>query len=180
MKSLKNLVLLALVLIAFTANAQTDKATTTKIVEAKNYIFVATTAIPLNSADINSVMSKMSGPATAGTINLTGGNYDLKITADSIVAYLPFYGRAYSAPYGMDNTESGYKFTSKKFKYESKKGKKKGWDIAIQTSDVKDNVRMNLNISESGYATLSVTSVNKQSITYNGYLSEVEKKSPAK
>lgn len=179
MKSLKNLGLLALVLVAFTANAQTDKATTTKIVEAKNYIFVATTAIPLNSADINSVMSKMSGPATAGTINLTGGNYDLKITADSIVAYLPFYGRAYSAPYGNSN-EGGYKFTSKKFKYESKKGKKKGWDIALQTNDVKDNVRMNLNISESGYATLSVTSVNKQSITYNGYLSEIEKKSPAK
>lgn len=180
MKSLKKLVLIALGLIAFTANAQTDKASTTRIVEAKNFIFAATSAIPLNSSDVNNVLSRMSGPATAGMINLTGGSYDLKITADSIVAYLPFYGRAYSAPYGIDNTESGYKFTSKKFNYESKKGKKRGWDVFIQTNDVKDNVRMNLSISESGYATLTVTSVNKQSITYNGYLSEIEKKSPAK
>ncbi|RZL47500.1 MAG: DUF4251 domain-containing protein [Pedobacter sp.] len=178
MKSLKNIGLLALVLIVFTANAQTDKATTIKIVEEKSYVFVATTAVPLNSADITAVFSKMSGPPNSGAVNLTGSNYDLKITPDSIVAYLPYYGRAYVAPFGND--ENGYKFTSKKFVYESKKGKKKGWDILIQSKDIRDNVRMNLSVSESGYATLNVISNNKQSISYNGYLSEIKKDNPAK
>lgn len=179
MKLIKKIGVFALSLIALNASAQTDKATTAKIVGEKNYIFVATSAIPLNSTDINNVLSKMNGQASVGTINLSGDNYDLKITGDSIVSYLPFYGRAYSAPYGANNSESGYKFTSKQFNYEAK-GKKKGWNITIQTKDVRDNVRMTLSITESGYATLSVNSNNKQSITYNGYLSEVKKETPSK
>lgn len=163
------------------ANAQTDKATTTKIVNDKNFIFVATSAIPLNTMDVSRVLNKMAGPTTGGTINLNTDNYDLRITPDSVISYLPFYGRAFNAtPYGGNNDESGYKFTSTKFTYETKKGRKKGWDIAIQTKDVKDNVRMNLSISEGGYATLSVVSMNKQSITFNGYLKEAKKSTPKK
>ena len=179
MKSFKTFGLLILGLIAFNVNAQTDKAITTRIVEEKNFLFIATSAIPLNSLDINNVLNRMSGPPTGGTINLTSSNYDLKITPDSIVAYLPFYGRAFTAPYG-NNSENGYKFTSKKFTYDTKKGRKRGWDITIQTKDIKENVRMTLSISESGYASLSVVSQNKQSISYNGYLSENKTDSPTK
>ena len=71
MKPLKTFGLLILALIAFNANAQTDKATTSRIVEEENFLFVATSAIPLNSNDINKIMSQMSGPPTGGTINLT-------------------------------------------------------------------------------------------------------------
>lgn len=181
MSTIKKLGFAALCLIALNSNAQTDKATTTKIVDEKNFIFVATSAIPLNTMDVSRVLNKMAGPPTGGTINLNTDNYDLRITPDSVISYLPFYGRAFNAtPYGGNNDESGYKFTSTKFTYETKKGRKRGWDITIQTKDVKDNVRMNLSISEGGYATLSVVSMNKQSITFNGYLKEAKKASPAK
>lgn len=181
MNTIKKLGIAVLCLLAFNANAQTDKATTTKIVNDKNFIFVATSATPLNTMDVTNVLNQMAGPPTGGTINLSTDNYDLRITPDSLISYLPFYGRAFNVTsYGGNNDENGYKFTSTKFSYETKKGRKKGWDIAIQTKDVRDNVRMNLSISESGYATLSVVSINKQSITFNGYLKEAKKSTPTK
>ncbi|MDQ7948766.1 MAG: DUF4251 domain-containing protein [Pedobacter sp.] len=175
MNFVKRIGLLALTLVALNASAQTKKEVTTKIVEEKNFIFVATTAMPTNTVELSNVMSRMNGGSDAGTISLSGSGYDLKISADSIVSFLPYYGRAYSAAY--NNDDSGIKFTSKSFTYTSTKRKKGSWDIEISTKDVKDNVKMNLTVSESGYATLNVSSYNKQSITYNGYLKEVPKKS---
>ncbi len=166
---LKRIAATALVFFAIAAEAQTDKATTTKIVEEKNYSFVATQAIPLNSTDINNILMKMAGGNGSSTINLSGSMYDVIITKDSVVAYLPFYGRAYTST--MGNDENGYKFTSKDFTYESIK-KKRGWIVVIKSKDVRDNVRMTLDISENGYASLSVLSNNKQSISYSGYISE--------
>lgn len=164
----------------FTAMAQTDKATTARIVEDKNFVFVATSALPMNVTDINNVLSRMPGNANAGgSINLAGGNYDVQITADSVMAYLPYYGRSFSAP--MDRNDTGFRFTTKKYSYESKKTKKGGWNITINSKDVKDNVRMNFSVTQTGYATLSMSSNNKQSITYNGYISEPKaKEEPSK
>jgi hypothetical protein len=167
MKNLRNLGLLLLALIAFNATAQTDKGTTKKIVEAKNFIFLATNAIPMNNTEISSILNKMPG-SSGGNINLTGGNYDLRITPDSLIGYLPYYGRAYSAP--IDRDENGYRFTSTKFTYQNTKRKKGGWEIAMNVNDSKESIRMYLNISENGYASLIVSSNNRQSITFSGYM----------
>lgn len=174
MKTLKTLAFVILVLIGFKANAQTDKATTLRIVEEKNYSFVATSAIPTNSTDINDVLRKMPGNVGGGSINLSGSSYDVRITKDSVVAYLPYYGRSYSA--SMNPDENGYKFKTKNFTYNAEKTKKGGWNVNINTKDVKDNARMTFNISTNGYATLTIVSNNKQSIMYSGYLSENKKK----
>lgn len=172
MNILKKTGLLFFALIALKTQAQTDKATTARILEEKNYVFVATTAIPINNTDLNRVMGRMNGMGS-GTVNLTGSSYDLKVTTDSLVAYLPYFGRAYSASY--NNDDNGVKFNSKNFTYTMSKRKKNTWSIDMATKDVKDNIRMNLSVSDSGYATLNVYSSNKQSITYNGYLREIGK-----
>ncbi|MFD0939909.1 DUF4251 domain-containing protein [Pedobacter boryungensis] len=170
MKTIKTIALAILAFISFKASAQTDKATTLRIVEEKNYTFVATSAMPTNSAAINDVLRKMPGNTSGGSINLNGSSYDVRITKDSIVSYLPYYGRSYSA--SMNPDENGYKFTAKKFTYNATKTKKGGWDVSINTKDVKDNVSMSFAISTNGYATLTVISNNKQSIMYSGYLRE--------
>ncbi|RZJ80798.1 MAG: DUF4251 domain-containing protein [Flavobacterium sp.] len=177
MKTFATFILLAL---TFTAMAQTDKATTARIVEDKNFTFVATSALPLNSTEISNVLRQMPiGGNVGGNINLVGSNYDVQITADSVIAYLPYYGRSFSAP--MDRNETGFRFTTKKYSYDSKKTKKGGWNITINSKDVKDNVRMNFSVTQTGYATLSMSSNNKQSITYNGYISEPKaKEEPSK
>lgn len=173
MHIIKKIGFLALAVIAFRANAQTDKATTARIVNEKNYIFVATSAIPVNSAAVNDILLKMPGNGGGGVVNLAGNGYDVRLNKDSLIAYLPYYGRSYIAP--VSNDDNGYKFTATDFTYDEVKTKK-GWDISIRTKDVRDNTRLQLSISEKGYASLTITSNSRQSITYNGYLSEVKPK----
>jgi hypothetical protein len=161
-------------------HAQTDKATTKRIIEAQNYVFVATTAYPLNQMDISRIMSRMPGANNSGTINLSGSNYDVNVKKDSIVVYLPYYGRAYTAKYGSN--EGGIKFKSKDFDYKVETKKKGNWVISMKPNDVKDNYnsnyRLTLNVSTNGYCTLMVTSTNQQAISFYGYLAEQKVKKP--
>ncbi|WP_131537606.1 DUF4251 domain-containing protein [Pedobacter nototheniae] len=175
MKNLKYL--MSIILLAVTAQvfAQTDKETTVRIVDNKNFVFVANSATPLFNMDVTRVMASMPGGQNGSLINLSGSQYDVKITPDSIVAYLPYYGRAYNAP--MDPNEGGIKFTSKDFTYTQTKNKKGNYTIQINTKDVKrDNYRLTFSVSTSGYASLNAISTNRQPITFNGYISEPKKK----
>jgi hypothetical protein len=98
-------------------------------------------------------------------------NYDLRVTKDSVIAFLPYYGRAYyDVPYG--GADGGIKFTSTKFSYEVKDKKKGGWEITIKPTDAKNTNLLLLNISTDGYASLSVTSSNRDFITFDGYIKE--------
>ncbi|WP_158797311.1 DUF4251 domain-containing protein [Pedobacter sp. L105] len=172
MKTLKNCLWLALLFSAVSVNAQTDKATTARIVAAQHYVFIATTANPLNASDINKIMSRMPGYTGGGNINLNNLNYDLTVTPDSLVSYLPYYGRSYAPRIGGLPDDTGIKFKSKKFVYKSVPRKKGGWNISMIPKDTKDSYSMNLLITDTGYATLTVNSNNQQSISFDGYLSE--------
>jgi hypothetical protein len=168
MKNITPIIALIFALTSATAVAQTDKATTTRIVEAQNFSFVATRAIPMQSNALNQVLNRLpNGQNTL--INLSGAQYDLRITKDSVVAYLPYFGRSYNP--SMDPNEAGTRFKSKDFTYTSVK-KKKNWTITIDPNDIKDHQQMILNVSESGYASLSVNNPNRQPISFNGYVSE--------
>ncbi len=175
MKRLNLILSLVFLSIGFQSFAQTNKETTVKIVADKNYTFVANTAMPMANNDISRVLSMMPGAQGGSTINLTGSQYDVRVTKDSVVAFLPYYGRSYSAP--LDPSEGGIKFTSKDFTYTESKNKKGAYTIQINTKDVKrENYRFTINISTNGYAQLTASSVNKQPIIFNGYLNEPKKK----
>lgn len=170
MKKIKLALLTVFALAGSSTFAQTSKAITAKIVEAKQYTFVARSANPQNAAEISQIMGKIGGGSAAGTINIAESYYQVKVTTDSVIAYLPYYGRSFSAP--INNNEGGIKFTSTKFDYKTTKGKKRGWNVAINVKEPSENYRLMLNISETGYASLSVNSSNKQNITYSGVLKE--------
>lgn len=168
MKTLTNLLFLLLIVSAgsSTAFAQASKkdkraAKETAIknsIEAKHYTFIADFVLPQRG----------------GGKQLTS-EYDLKVTKDSVIAYLPFFGRAYfDAAYSP--TDGGIKFTSTKFNYTVAAKKKGGWEIVIKPADVKNTSHLVLNISPDGYASLSVTSINRDFITFDGYLKESDKK----
>ncbi|RNL55090.1 DUF4251 domain-containing protein [Pedobacter jejuensis] len=178
MKNIKFILSVLFTLTISQAFSQTDKETTMKIVADKNYVFTANSAMPLASNDINRILMQFPGGMSGGgTINLTGSQYDLKVTKDSIVAYLPYYGRAFNAPYNPN--DGGIKFTSKNFTYKEDKAKKGGYTVSITTNDLKtENYQLFLRISQNGYASLMVNSVNKQAINFNGFLAEPKKKKP--
>ncbi|MGY0039930.1 DUF4251 domain-containing protein [Pedobacter sp. NJ-S-72] len=171
METFKNFLILALLFSGLQLKAQSDQETTAKVIDAKNYVFAATSATPLNVADINNVMSKMPGYTGGGNINLNGSNYDLSITPDSLVAYLPYYGRSYTPKIG-DSNDSGIKFKSKDFSYKSTKNKKGGWLIQMKPKDVKDNYNLTLSVTKTGNASLTITSNSQQSISYTGTINE--------
>jgi len=174
---MKHIKLLSILFLASIAQAfsQTDKQTTARIIADKNYVFTANTAMPMSNQEINQVLRNFLGSQGGGVINLSGAAYDFIVTPDSIVAYLPYYGRSFSAPYNP--TEGGIKFTSKKFSYTQTKNKKGSYLVNIKTKDLNtENYQMALSVSVNGYATLMVNSNNKQPINFNGVLSKPNKK----
>lgn len=136
---------------ATTATAQNlDESTVQKLITSKRFVFKAQSALPMGQ------VSRQLTP-----------EYEVKLSGDSIVAYLPYFGRAYSATYGE---RGGIDFTSTKFDYKIKQRKKGGWDVTIKPANTKDIQELSFFISESGSATLIVTSNNRQPISFNGYI----------
>lgn len=167
MKFLKNLsMVLAVMLLSISVVNAQSKSTTRKerqekrkteiktIVDAQNYVFKANYVNP------------MRGIGRALT-----SDYDFVVSKDTITAYLPFFGRAYTAP--TNPTEGGIKFTTTKFSYDAKPGKNGSYKILIKPtvrnmSDSRDVQSLRLDISADGYASLQVTSTNRDNISFNG------------
>ncbi len=107
-------------------------------------------------------------PQRGGSRSLTS-DYDFRVRRDSVISYLPYFGQAYfDVPYNP--TDGGIKFTSTKFDYKVKERKHGGWHIEIVPRDVKNLNKVYLDVSEDGYANLSVNSNNRDPINFNGYL----------
>ena len=103
-----------------------------------------------------------------GRVVQLNSQYDLSVSQDTVRSYLPYFGRAYSAP--LDGRGGGIDFISKDFEYSQKNRTKGGWDITIKPKDVNDVRELALTIFNNGYAFLRVTSNNREPISYNGYL----------
>lgn len=125
-----------------------------KMVEEKEFVFVANTAIPLRGR----IIPQLNHP------------YDLRISGDSIIAELPYFGRAFVAP--IDPTVGGIRFISTESEYTVQPRKKGGWDISIKPSPSgRNDVRqLYLTVFENGQATLRVTNTNRDPISFHGYV----------
>lgn len=95
--------------------------------------------------------------------------YTLKVTPDTVQAYLPYFGRAYEAPFNP--SDGGFKFTSTNFNYELKQGKKPGnWIINIKIHDQRQRVEFNFEVWDNGKGDLRVFDQSKQPISFQGEL----------
>lgn len=121
-----------------------------KNLQEKNFVFKAHSALPMRGS----------------AIQLTS-DYELRISGDTITTYLPYYGRAHSAPM---TSEGGIRFTSTNFQYKVTKRKKESWLVRIQPLDTKDVREMSLQVTGSGYGVLQVSSNSRESISFNGRL----------
>jgi len=132
---------------AFSQDANTSAVK--DMLESKTFIFKVQTVIP-----------------AAGASRQVNNEYDVRITPEKIVSYLPYFGRAFTAP--IDPSNAGYNFTSKEYDYKLKERRKGGWELAVKIKDVTDVRTFNFIIFENGNATLQVTSNSKQTISYSG------------
>lgn len=126
------------------------------LVESKEFVFVARTAIPQGSR----------------TINLTT-EYTLKFHPDLIKCDLPFFGRAYSGvAYGGDR---GMQFEGRPMDLKIEK-KKKSYDIKVNVKGNNDSYFLMLSVYFDGTANLSIISNNRSTISYNGDIEVLQKK----
>jgi hypothetical protein len=121
-----------------------------KLIEDKSFVFIPQSAIPMRG----------------GLISLTS-SFDVKVSGDSVVTYLPYYGVVHSAIFPGE--ETGIKFISTLHKYEMKKTKN-GWNVLIKPKDIGHNIELNFNISKSGRVMLRVYDYRRDPITFHGYL----------
>jgi len=127
-----------------------------QLVNQKQFVFKA------NSLTTNSGFNK----------NLSS-DYDLTLKKDSVIAYLPFWGKAYTSSF---NDEGGIKFSEKLKEFENSDLGKKGQNINFSVKTKDDTFYFNLNISSQGFANVTVTSTNKSQISYYGQIEAIEEK----
>jgi hypothetical protein len=121
-----------------------------KRIENKSFIFVAQSAIPLKGRFVS--LTSM---------------FDVKISGDTVTAYLPYYGEAHTAMFGSD--EGGIKFKSVRNKYQVR-AKKNSWNITIRPEDVGYGIELNFDVLKSGTTMLRVNDNRRDAITFRGYL----------
>lgn len=147
-------VLIAVTLVpeaGFAQKKKNKKAAITQAVASRNYIFKAQTALP-----------------QAGSSRPLTTDFDLRVSKDTIVSDLPYFGRAYTAP--MNPSEGPLQFTSTNFEYSVTDRKKGGWDVVITPKDMQDPRQLTLTIFDNGTASVIVTSYNRSPISFNGYI----------
>ncbi|MEO5945152.1 MAG: DUF4251 domain-containing protein [Ferruginibacter sp.] len=108
----------------------------------------------------------------AGQGRVLTSPYSLEITKDTVKADMPYFGVAYTAPINPEN--AGIYFTSTKFNYDMSNGKQGRKEISIKTKDVHNARTIFLTVFSNGKATLNVTDQNRQPISFNGYIKEIQ------
>ena len=127
------------------------------LIESKNYVFLATYMYP----------------SGGGSRYLTSP-YDLTVAPDTVEAYLPYFGVAYSGA-GYNNEDNGIKFKSTKFDYTTNTKKGSSYTIKIKTNDTRNATQMTLQVYTNGNADLTVVSMNRQQIRFSGNIKERNK-----
>ena len=98
------------------------------------------------------------------SVNLTSP-YSLEIHGDSILSYLPYFGRAYSAPYGGGEGLTFKEVATEKEQTSEKKGSS---EIKFRVKTKEDVYMFRVEVYPNGSVTINVTPVNKQAITFYG------------
>lgn len=105
-------------------------------------------------------------PMSGSAVNLTSP-YSLELRGDSIISHLPYFGRAYSVPYGGgDGLHFSEPFTDKEIEFDHKGTA----DIKIEVRTDEDQYTYNIKVFDNGSASMMVQPTNRQSISFQGEL----------
>lgn len=149
-----------------------DPQVVTALVNSQDFSFHAQRANPTNYDVINIANSMPNVPATR-IFDLTGSNYSIDVKPNNLEVVLPYFGRVFNPTYGSTNQNS-YRFTSKDFTVNKSQNKKGRWIIKIKPNDVRTVDEIIIEVSKSGQALTSISSNDRQPISYDGYITKNE------
>jgi len=129
-----------------------DSITVRNMVESQSFVFIPryVNAVGVRSRDLSF-------------------GYDISISKDTIISYLPFFGRGYIAPISPSDVD--FDFTSTKFTITTTDAKR-GWNISIKPKEQRYLTELYFRIFDNASASLTVTSNDRSVISYNGYITE--------
>jgi hypothetical protein len=143
----------AVVLVLATVPMQGQETSTSTVIKQQKFVFLANWII-----DYQGNRRQLTPP------------YTLTVTSDSVVCDLPYQGRLYSTPTPADLRLMSIQFTSKKYRYTVKSGKKSGWDITIAPGDARNVQTLYLNVARKGTASLSIRLADRDQVSYDGQI----------
>lgn len=130
------------------------------LMESKDFVFDAEKAIPLGYR----------------FVILDRNSYFLNFNTEKVISELPFFGRAYKAPYGVGG---GIKFEGKPENIQLEK-KKKSYILKATVKGQDDVYNLLFSVFFNGSTTLSVSSNNRASISYDGTIRAPKKQEDKK
>ena len=105
-------------------------------------------------------------PERGRSVTLTSP-YSVEIRNDSVISYLPYYGRAYSIPYGGGE---GLNFKAPLTDYKLEWGKKETAKIKFSARSEEDKFDFSIDVFSNGSSSIFVNMQNRQSISFQGEL----------
>lgn len=111
---------------------------------------------------------RMMHPMRGRSVHVSYG-YELKVKGDTLMSYLPYFGRAYAVPYGGGK---GLHFTELISGYRSWKTKKGSTMVELTTVNDEDSYYFMLEIFENGNATVDVQMKQRDRVRYDGEMTE--------
>ena len=103
-------------------------------------------------------------PQRGRAVNLTT-NYSVEVKGDSLISYLPYFGRAYNVPYGGGK---GLNFIAPITGYQTETDRKGITRVVLTSENEEDRYRYILEVSSSGDSYIQVQSRQRDFIRYSG------------
>ena len=100
-----------------------------------------------------------------GKAKTVSSDYGLEVKGDTLVSYLPYFGRAYNVPYGGGK---GLNFTETFTDYHSKKLSNGATQVLIKVKNEEDVYEFILEIFDNGSTSIDMNSRERESINYSG------------
>lgn len=93
--------------------------------------------------------------------------YSVEVKGDTLVSYLPYFGRAYSVPYGGGK---GLNFTALISEYKAVKDDKGTTNVSILVNNEEDDLTYYLTVFDNGQSTIDIRAREREPISFSGDL----------
>lgn len=103
-------------------------------------------------------------PMKGGSKSVSYG-YSVEVRNDSLISYLPYFGRAYNVPYGGGK---GLNFSERIGSYEEALMKNGKHHIEIGVTNEEDTYLYTINVFDNGNSSVAVQSRQREPISYSG------------
>lgn len=133
---------------AFTQTSTAPQNPKEKLMESRNFEFVANTMFPLGQPPKD----------------LVGSGYSVSFSPEMIISNMPFYGRAYGAA-SFKNKGMRFKGVPEVFTVENKAN---SFEVKLKVADGTESYTLSLNVDDGGRASLTIGNNHHGTISYQG------------